>query len=213
MPGISNQAVLIEFHRLVSDYLNLVSFAEQFREPSGIGFKSIGIRRVELIAGASLLFIYQAWEDFLENTFTRYMCGACGPSGYMPVLSQPKYQSIADAHRNLLAGQQYLKWNANSTISKAQQYFQNGEPYFTAVGSVRQIISDVETVRNRFAHRSAYVKTQFKILIRREIGYLPRGMTPGRFLRSINHNISLSNLSYIQYYANSLIAASIAVAP
>jgi hypothetical protein len=94
----------------------------------------------------------------------------------------------------------------------AQRYFDQGDPYQTAIASVAQTLDDMTAVRNRIAHRSDFAVRQFHGVVRRSYGYIPRGMSAGRFLLSRNPT-ALSQPEHFDYYAGILLAASQIVVP
>ena len=174
---------------------------------------SIGIRRVEVFAGVALFRIYMAWEDFLENVFLRYMCGAETPSGFSPLLIVSSKRSINEAMNELLGrGFRYLNWSSNNTLTRARIYFDQGEPFETTINSISNLLGEISAIRNSFAHRSDFARNEFRNVVRNAFGYLPRGLSPGRFLLTANPS-SVIGEPFIDYYAQFLLGASQAIVP
>ncbi len=158
------------------------------RSTSG-SYQSIGARRRESILGLVLLQSHLAWEEFLERTFVRYMCGASTDVGYAPTLLQQVQPNHASAMTRLLqrcGGRQgnYVKWDDASVTNYARHFFTQGDPYVNSIQGITAQSNGLVTVRNRIAHRSEHSHNQFRAVVRDRFTYVPRGMTPGRFLAS-----------------------------
>ena len=216
MPGIKLQRYLRVFDQNVQNALAFSRQAKNFRmlRPDGKP-RHIGVRRVEALAGLTLLMIYLLWEDFLESVFVRYMCGAKSASGFAPLLCLAPQPTITAAMTQLLSSQgaNYLDWNSNAALRRACRYFDRGEPFLTALGAARQTLEDTRIVRNRFAHRSEFAKQQFRTVVLRSLGYVPRGMGPGRFLLTTNPSSLAGGQTFIEFYANTLLGASQSIVP
>lgn len=214
MPVINVQHCLRDFEASVNSSLLLADEARAYvlRLADGT-FRRVGVRNVELFAGLALLRIHVAWESFLENTFLRYMCGAKSPAGYQPILLGTGRESSISAARQKLLGSRsrYLDWTHQATIRAANQYFDLGEPFVTGLSSVSRELEEVNILRNRFAHRSDYSVTQFRMVVRRTYGYMPNGMTVGRFLLLSNPTTG-SGIS-LEVYGNSLAGAARTIVP
>ncbi len=215
MPTLGVEHCLRGFESSVQKTTRFVREARGWRRLGSNGvYVHIGIGRVELLAGLGLLRIHLAWEEFLESVFVRYMCGARSTSGFAPVLLSPPQPTIAVAMATLLGpSRQFLHWNARSTLARASRFFQAGEPFATAVGAIAQTLDDISAVRNRFAHRSDFSANAFRILVLTAFGYVPRGMSPGRFLLTAHPSLAAGGLRFFEFYSGSLIGASRAIVP
>ncbi len=183
MPAIGVQHCLRHFEQSVQDSLIFLQEAQNFKIIQTAGsYRHIGVRRIESIAGLALLKIHLAWEEFLESVFVRYMCGATSASGFAPTLLSSPVSTISGAMKKLLQSNRYLNWNPQDTLHRANCYYDHGEPFATTISAVMQTGDDIVTVRNRFAHRSEYAAQRFRALVLKAFGYVPRGMSPGRFL-------------------------------
>jgi hypothetical protein len=105
---------------------------------------------------------------------------------------------------HLLGGQRYLRWTPNEIMVRAKQFFGNGAPFDQTVRFARQQLEDICTIRNAFAHRSEHAQSEFRQLVRREMGYNPRAMSPGKFLLKSNAAGTSPGQPFIQYYADVL---------
>ncbi len=210
MPAIGVQHCLRDFDDCVQNTVQFLQEARSFRVlmPTGT-YRHIGIRRVELLAGMVLLKAHVAWEDFLENVFVRYLCGVRSAGGSAPVLIGSPEPTISSAMTALLApNRPFLNWTAQTTLRRAGIYFDAGEPFATAIGAIGQTLDDISAVRNRFAHRSEFSANTFRNVVLRAFGYVPRGMSAGRFLLTINPSPSSGGLNFLESYTGALIGAS-----
>ena len=196
-----------EFDQSISSTLNFLAQTRSFRvlQPSG-AYQNISARTNELLAGLALLRVCLAWEEFLESVFVRYMCGATSSSGFAPTLLLARERSISSAMAKLLGpGGRYLNWSPSNTRKRAGEHFDKGEPFSTAISAGGAVLDEVFIVRNRFAHRSDFASQEFRMILNSRIGYIPRGMTAGRFLLS---NSPVAGQTFIEFYANTLLGVS-----
>ena len=211
MPGIRLETFLARFASdldAVSRFLR-DSQSMFLRREDGT-FRRLSGRQVEGFSSYALLEMQLAWEDFLEAVFLRYMCGAKAPSGAAPSLLVPRHQSIASATAEIMQRQPYVSWNYDESVSRASRYFLNGEPFRTPLAAVRTTIESMTIVRNAVAHRSESARNRFRGLVRDEFGYVPRGMTPGRFVLAI---VPGTPETFVENYRNNLAAAAALIVP
>jgi hypothetical protein len=212
VPGIAAEPCLTAFEGSVTDSLAFVREAQSLLEEDNLGRQvRLHIRRRELLAGLGLLKVQVAWEIFLEEAFTRYMCGAQSPSGYRPVLLSTKDATIEAARTRLLGSQRFLNWSALNAMSRASEHFDEGEPFSTSLSAVRHVLDEINDIRNRFAHSSQYAARQFNQVVRSHLGYMPRGMTVGRFLLTPISGLEGTGLRFIDLYGNLLLGAARAI--
>jgi hypothetical protein len=147
--------------------------------------KNLGIPRiqVEIITELAFLRIFIAWENFLEESFIRYLVGAKSPSGYSPkrFVNTPNME-IA---KKIILGErsEYIRWNSSGkVIARSETYFKGGEPYGNVLRGAATDLNDMNVIRNRITHMSTISKAKFINFVRRRFGHGKRGMTPGRLL-------------------------------
>lgn len=150
--------------------------------------KNLGMPRiqVEMITELAFLRVFIAWENFLEESFIRYLVGAKSPSGYIPKrFVNPSNMEIA---KNIISGErrEYIRWNsAGEVISRSEIYFKGGEPYGNVLRGAAIDLNDMNVIRNRITHMSTISKAKFNNFVRRRFGHGKRGMTPGRLLLAL----------------------------
>lgn len=146
------------------------------------------------VVGLAFLSAVVAWEEFVEETFLRFMAGASSPSGYAPDLRIGPCRSRAHALQ-ALTGSAHVgeaarrtRWSDYEWVAQvAGVHFQRAHPFSRVPALFRQRIIDAQIIRNRVAHNSPKAKRHFKTMANRAIGKpptapLPNGFSPGRFL-------------------------------
>jgi hypothetical protein len=212
--GVSIKPCLIAFEGSVADSLQFVRDAQEFMEKGDGSPVVLHIRRREELAALGLLKVQIAWEIFLEEAFTRYMCGASSPAGYCPNLLLGRHRNLEAAQAALLSpNQSYLNWSVRNTLNRATECFSAGEPFATPLAAVTNLLDEVAGIRNRFAHSSQHAVRVFARIVRSRLGYVPRGMTVGRFLLTPMDGLKGSGPPFIDLYGNSLLGAARAIAP
>jgi hypothetical protein len=73
-------------------------------------------------------------------------------------------------------------------------FLRDGEPYAQALANVSSDLADMVKIRNRIAHRSERATAEFLELVRRKLGHVPQGMSPGRFLRGTDAGATVRRL-------------------
>jgi hypothetical protein len=206
-PGPTKQA----FFTALGDAVSLSVDCRSFRLLDVGGAPvSIGRQRVELIAGFACLRMHLAWEDFLEEVFVRYLCGAQPPGSPGPVLLQPPCGTISAARVVLLGGQDFVSWNRKTAKKRARRYFDGGYGFTAGLTAAAVSIDTLEATRNAVAHRSPSASRVFRLRAQAHLGFLPRGLTPGGFLartdpRAPNRRIVESLAADLRAAANTIV--------
>lgn len=148
----------------------------------------------------SFVKIFLAWEQFLEDTFVRYMIGVRGKN---KVKSYLKPKSLNHAFEILKEGKPFPDWtNIDGILRKANIYFKEGEPYRSNLNLIKSELEDMKFIRNAIVHMSGIAEEKFKSVVRSNIGTFPRGMTPGKFLYSIKSQ--RPKITYLEFYIDKL---------
>lgn len=175
MPGPSAKAVLNDFRRQLAQSVQLVSDLKNQGTP---------FFRLQQVSELAFLRVYLAWESFLEESFTRFMCGATSASGSRPH-SYAKPKDIEHARRLLIGPKlRYADWTEPTTvIERAKLIFKDGKPFVTPVMAIMVELNDMKTTRNYIAHRSVQARKTFATLIQNRFGVAHRH-SAGSFLLS-----------------------------
>jgi len=206
MPRIKLTPILTAFQDNVQKSLSIVQDAAKYKEFRKGKLRPILKRRLYSINELSFLKLFISWEVFLEQTFVRFMCGARNSNG-LPLQTFVNPISIEHAHRMIRNRQRYVDWTVgNVVIERAKLFFQDGDPFYTAIGSSLSDLSEMKTIRNSIAHNSRETERAFRNLVRQKIGSNPKGMVVGRMLMT---RIPPSNPdTLLEHYGNLLLSVS-----
>lgn len=194
-----------QFNSELKSTVNILAELRKYRIEIRSGrYVYLDIRKIESFVCLYFLKTHLSWEAFLESTFVRYMCGHSSPSGISPTLLGSRQTCINDAQITILNRRNFLSWSPDETISRAQTFFNTGTPYSSAISTARHELKNIYIIRNRIAHMSGYAQQNFRNVVRSEIGYNPRGMTPGRFLIMKKRISSRKRITYLEYYLDIL---------
>lgn len=135
-------------------------------------------RRVVELA---FLGMISAWEEFLEQSFVRYLAGAKADDDSAPALRVGKAASIEHAY-HLISGdpeydptRNYSKFSDPKwVIAISKNYMELGAPYATKLHANLQVLQEAVRLRNRVAHNSGKSREDFKRSARTHLG-LPEG--------------------------------------
>ncbi|WP_458071423.1 hypothetical protein [Rhodanobacter sp. BL-MT-08] len=148
-------------------------------------------RRVVELA---FLGLVSAWEEFLEQSFVRYLAGAKADNDFCPELRMGKATDISHAYQiisgdpNFDPSRNYAKFGEPKwVISISKNYFALGAPYATVLQPNIDPIQHSIKLRNRVAHNSSKCREDFiksaKIHLNiPEDGKLRQGYTVGDLL-------------------------------
>lgn len=184
MPTCKIQFIQPILENRINSCLSLATSTDTLFHKQGSRFKPLSQRQKVVIVELGFLQLFLAWEDFLEHSFVRYMCGARTISGYAPVrYVQPP--TMRDAQSMILQlGRPYADWtNVEDVIALAKLYFKNGEPYESALRPLRADLGHMTVIRNSVAHRSEKSRLKLEDVTRGLIGYVPRALTAGVLLK------------------------------
>lgn len=129
----------------------ITSFAHQL---NSTGSYVLALEQRQIVTQAAFVRAYVAFEEFLEFSFGHYGMGQASTVGnkLMAYADAPSREHL---HDMLTGTQRFVDWSTPSTVVKlARLYFENGEPYATAIGSAQSHLDDMKTVRNGASHVS-----------------------------------------------------------
>lgn len=146
---------------------------------------------------AGYLLVFSAWENFLEQSLLRFLCGYRNTAGlYGRVGSIPYFRSINAAHHHLLRGRTYLLWhNPQDAVNRSNANL-NGGPHASVLLSALADIRNYSYIRNHVAHRSADTGNKFELATLAFTGRRIAARRAGRFLRlptTLPHSGAISN--------------------
>jgi hypothetical protein len=155
---------------------------------------------------------FLTWETFIEEAFILYLLGIESPGGFRPVrYAVPRNRQHAV---DLLASDvRHTDWTAaDRVIDRANRFFKGGRPFIRVIRPRTNMFNNMKTIRNAVSHASDESADKFESLVRNELTYYPRGMTPGEFLMSLVPK-STPPKTFIQYYTENLQVLARAICP
>lgn len=181
--------------RLAQSFSNDSQRAAQFADSVESARRALGtteaqallpVSRIELAYELAYLRLFTAWEDFLEQSMLRYLCGFAAAHG-QEQLTQGNYcTNLAHAKATLYGNQQYLLWhNPQKVVMRAASHFTNSR-HETVIASIQGRVVHFSSIRHRIAH--AHAEDNFNTATMALAGRRYRGARPGRFLRDWAHH-------------------------
>jgi len=144
--------------------------------------KELSQPRIDALYEIAYLRVFIAWEEFLEQTFLRYICGCVSALGACTLIN-PAYRSLADANAAVLRGNDFVSWaDPVKVIQRSRRYLTLGF-HETVLSSDLSRLESFKAVRNRIAHSSEHARDEFDIATRSLALRRYSGSSPGRFLR------------------------------
>lgn len=137
--------------------------------------------------------IFVEWENFLEATFLRMMCGY-ESSVYIPSFAAGKKRqgTLVAAQSQLFGPRDYLLWhNPRAIQGRGQDWFVGG-PHEVVTASNFTRLEWFASVRHRVAHGSEDARRKLDTATINLNGRRYRGSSAGRFLRDWDHSVSPS---------------------
>lgn len=142
----------------------------------------------------AFLGMISSWEEFLEQSFVRYLAGATFGNNSGPTLRVGKSSSIAHSY-HLISGdptfdpsRSYSRFSDPKwVIAMSKNYFELGAPYAPQLHANLDILQHAIKLRNRVAHNSTKSREDFKQSALQHLGRpnnssLPQGYSVGDLL-------------------------------
>lgn len=204
----------VRFASFVDEALGLAEVAERIRAvspPGSLARHELRGRRLDALYEIAYLRVFLLWEDFLEQSFIRYLCGypcTLGPA----VLRVARFGSLSDAEGAILGTNDWVTWaNPNRVVSRSQQYINSGF-HEAVLKSNLSRLGAFNSVRNRIAHRSAYARHQFDLATTLLVGRRFPGSSAGIFLRQMAVSLPAPE-SWLRHIASELKAMAVQICP
>lgn len=175
----------VQFRADVDRSVQLANAGERIRalSPRGsVARSELSIAGLEALYETAYLRIFLRWEDFLEQTFLRYLCGytcALAPC----VLLNPPCRSLDDAQTSVLGTRDFVSWADPRAVVRRSQNYMTAAYHELVLNSDLVRLIFFKDVRNRIAHSSEFARTQFDAAVRALASRTYPGSSPGRFLR------------------------------
>jgi len=145
--------------------------------------KKLSVAQMESVYEIAFMNVFCKWEDFLEQSFLRYMCGYTCTSGFMTPVSGAHYSSLAAAHTALLGGRDYILWHSPSQVKTRSRGFFAGSYHETVLASHESRLEQFSAIRHHIAHAQEHARRNFDVATMTLAGRRIPGGNAGRFLR------------------------------
>ncbi len=189
--GVSLRHIRNAFEEAIGSALNLYASVEPFvaRNFEAIATNPLHPSQARRIVSLGFLAIVASWEEFIEGTFVRYLCGATSTGHRRPQLKFGPASKLDDAF-SVLAGRvgfnpirHYLSWTVDDTLKRSSLFFGTGDPFSGPLIARKLALEDAATIRNRVAHSSQKARAAFRVVARRlRRSQLPRAYSVGDLL-------------------------------
>jgi len=141
---------------------------------------------IEFLVTSAFLKLFIAWESFLETSFIAYLIGEESLDGSQLI----RYATPVDekhAHKILIGTQKYVDWANSEIVNRISSlFFENAEPYSTALNSIARDLSDLRTIRNASAHISSTTQKKLDAVASRVLGTQVSNIGVANFVTNIS---------------------------
>lgn len=171
-------------------------------------------RRLEILYEVSYLRLFTAWEDFLEQTFLRYLCGYENSNGRVALVTGRQYcQNLIDARATVYGQNDYILWHnpRKYVIQRSAHFFSYG-PHEAVASSALAPLERMANIRHRIAHDTDDSRVKFDAATMAFCGKRYPGGRPGRFLRDVDHS-GATPQRYLKTIAEELMAYAGQICP
>ena len=169
---------------LVDDLSSRIDEAKDLAQAAEGSRAFLYTRRLYIYEAAYLL-AFSAWENLLEQSFLRFLCGFRNRGG-VPARAGAwvRPDTITAAYTASLSGRRYNLWhNPQDVIGRSRGFFANG-PHEAVLLSALADIDDFAAIRHFVAHRNQDTRLKFQVAATRLTGAPILGGRAGRLLRS-----------------------------
>lgn len=174
-----------QFDTEVRRALGLIAATERVRasNPNTQVKHEFSIYRIELIYELAYLRIFVFWEQFLEESLVRYLCGYSNVNGQQVPISGAYERRIEDARNRIKRGRQFLLWHDPQRVANRARGYITGGTHETIISSNLPDLQHFANIRHRIAHLQEDARVKFELSSMSLCGRRFRGARPGKLLR------------------------------
>jgi len=170
----------MRFEHIQRIQLDFIRSLPSLRKAKGKRNYNIRIDQRERLCEMAFVAIFTSWEEFLETSFENYL--APGSKMTKLVVTKVKVVDVSTARDVIRGDRRYVDWaDPDQVRTRAKVFFEDGEPYETAISSALGYLKKMRVIRNRCVHFSQYAADQYNKMIR-EIFGAGKKVTPGHLL-------------------------------
>jgi len=145
-------------------------------------------KQAAVIREMAFLYVFAAWEEFVEESFVKYMTGS-GTKAFVPALRCGKCDNMSHALK-VLSGRpdydprkHYMSWTSPKiVIQRAKVFFDSGLPFSFVLNKYLVELADARVLRNHIAHRSDSTQKDFQKMLKTYGRIMQSGDSVGWFL-------------------------------
>jgi hypothetical protein len=167
--------------------------------------------RVELLYELAYLRLFVRWEQFLEESFIRYLCGYVSSHPAATSRTGHFFGTLPQARAAMLGGKTFALWHNPSGVVSRTRSFLVGSTHESVVASNLQRLEAFGAVRHRIAHDQHDGRVKFDRATMILVGRRYRGSRPGRFLRDLDRTVTPPQ-RWLESVANELCALAVQIA-
>lgn len=175
-----------DLSRRISEVIAVAHAGEVARTASGVGspaWRALHTSRLELLYEIALLKAFVEWENFLEASFYRYMCGFQSRFGQANPVTGTFASSLSAAEAAVLGGNAYVLWHSPSIVLKRSKKFMVMCRHESVFASNLARLQDIAALRHRIAHGQEDARRNFDAAAMNLTGRRYPGSRAGRLLR------------------------------
>jgi hypothetical protein len=172
------------------------------------GLPSIDVRLQKLLAELIMMRLFDELQEAIAGVALRLACGTRYADGTAPhLLTAPARSTMGARHLYETHGRPKVKackWSRTKFINETTKYVLDpGDPFTVTCNAHALVISEMQAIRNRIAHRNAAARAPFSTVVKRYYGAALNTVSPGLMLLSPRFSPTLLE----QYLAASRVIA------
>lgn len=153
------------------------------------GLAQIDPKLQKLLAELVMMRLFDEFQEAIAGIALRLACGTAYADGSTPrLLTNAATSTVGAKHLFENHGRtksKSAKWSKTTFINDTTKYvFGTTESFRVVCDQHSLIISEMQAVRNRIAHKNAGSRANFSTVVRRHYGADLNNITPGLFLLS-----------------------------
>lgn len=186
---------LVNYRNSISQVNDYISLAYQTTEN---GEELLTDDKKEFIVTSAFLKMFIAWEELLEDVFLQYLLGEKSINN-TEVIRFVIPNNRDHANKILIGTQKYVDWaNHEIVIRLSKLFFEDGEPFSTALNSINSHLADLKIIRNASAHISTTTQMKLDSLASRKTNSNISGAKVSDLIMTISREDSTKTI--LQYY-------------
>jgi hypothetical protein len=154
-----------------------------------LGLPQIDVRLQKLLAELIMMRLFDEFQEAISGVALRLACGTPYANGTLPTLLTTPAKSTAGA-RSLFerygrTRPTYPRWSRTMYINETTKHvLDTADPFTIACTANSLVISEMQAIRNRIAHKNGSARAAFATVVQRHYGAKLNNISPGLMLLS-----------------------------